>query len=116
LLVSSMHHDDRVEGNDRKPEIILHYNATKSGVDNLSHLSTIYTARGKVNRWPVVLFGNCVHVVAVAVFIIWKVKCIEWKSTEGKRRRRIFLRQLGKELMSQIERRDPTASTLEAPI
>ena len=51
--LSTMHYDSAVEGEDRKPEIILHYNATKSGVDNLDHLCTLYTCRRKVNRWPV---------------------------------------------------------------
>ena len=68
-----MHHDASVADKVHKPEIILHYNATKSGVNNLDHLSTMYTTRRKVNRWPVVLFGNCINVGAVAAFIIWQV-------------------------------------------
>ena len=77
----------------------MHYNATKSGVDNLDHLCTLYTCRRKVNRWPVVLFGNCIDVGAVAAFVIWMAKYPEWKSSEGKRRRRIFLLELGQELV-----------------
>ena len=65
-----MHHDDNVEGDNQKLEIILHYNDTKSGVDNLDHLATLYTSRRKVNRWPVVLFGNRLDVGAVAALII----------------------------------------------
>ena len=69
-----MHHDASVADKVHKQEIILHYNATKSGVDNLDHLSTVYTTRRKVNRWHVVLFGNCIDVGAVvAAFIIWLV-------------------------------------------
>ena len=66
-----MHHDDNVEGDNQKFEFILHYNDTKSGVHNLDHLATLYTSRRKVNRWPVVLFGNCLDVGAVAALIIW---------------------------------------------
>ena len=77
----------------------MHYNATKNGVDNLDHLCTLYTCRRKVNRWPVVLFGNCIDVGAVAAFVIWMAKYPEWKSSEGKRRRRIFLLELGQELV-----------------
>ena len=58
--------------------IILHYNATEGGMDNLDHLSTMYTTRRKVNRWHVVLFGNCIDVGAVAAFIIWLVNFPEW--------------------------------------
>ena len=70
LALSTMHHDDQVDGDAQKPEIILYYNSTKSGVDNLDHLATMYTCRRKVNRWPVALFGNVVDVGAVAAFII----------------------------------------------
>ena len=50
LAISTMHHDDNVEGDNQKPEIILRDNDTKSGVDNLDHLATLYTSRRKVNR------------------------------------------------------------------
>ena len=73
LALFSMHHDASVAEQVHTPEIILHYNATKSGVDNLYHLSTMYTTRRKVNRWPIVRFGNCIDVGAVAAFIIWLV-------------------------------------------
>ena len=97
--LSTMHHDTVVEGEEYKPEIIMHYNATKSGVDNLDHLCTLYTCRRKVNRWPVILFGNCIDVGAVTAFVIWMAKYPEWKSSEEKRRRRIFLLELGQELV-----------------
>ena len=57
FALSTMHHDDSVVGDAHKPEIIMHYNATKSGVDNLDHLATMHTSRRKVNRWPMTLFG-----------------------------------------------------------
>ena len=99
LALSTMHHDSQTEGDDHKPQIILHYNATKSGVDNLDHLVTMYSCRRKVNRWPVVLFGNCIDVGAVAAFVCWVAKFPEWKSSEGKRRRRIFLLDVGESLV-----------------
>ena len=70
-----MHHDVSVAGEVHTRDIILHYNVTKSGVDNLNHISTMYTTRRKVNRWPVVLFGNCIDVGAVSAFTIWLVNC-----------------------------------------
>ena len=71
LVLSTMHHDDQVDCDTQKPEIILYYNSAKSGVDNLDHLATMYTNRRKVNRWPVALFENIVNVGAVAAFIVW---------------------------------------------
>ena len=94
-----MHHDSQAEGDDHKPQIILHYNATKSGVDNIDHLVTMYFCRRKVNRWLVVLFGNCIDLGAVAAFVYWVAKFSEWKSSEGKRRRRIFLLDVGESLV-----------------
>ena len=68
-----MFHGTSVAEQVRMPKIILHYNATKSGVNNLDYLFTMHTTRRKVNRWPVVLFGNCIDVGDVAAFIIWLV-------------------------------------------
>ena len=73
LALFSIHHGASVAEQVHKPESILHYNVTDSGVDNLDHLSTMYTTRRKVNRWHVVLFGNCINVGVVAAFIIWQV-------------------------------------------
>ena len=50
LAMSTMHHDASVAGEVHTPEIILHYKATKSTVDNRDHLVTMFTARRKVNR------------------------------------------------------------------
>ena len=105
LSLSTMHHDNRVDGGAHKPEIILQYNQTKSGVDNLDHLATMFTARRKVNCWPVVLFRYMLDVGAVAAFIVWMANFPQWKAAEGKRRRRVFLADLAKALVTpQIER------------
>ena len=51
ILLSSMHHDDTVDAEDRqKPEIIQHYNKTKSGVDNLDHLVGLYSVKRKGSK------------------------------------------------------------------
>jgi len=95
LAVSTHHHDISVVGEAKKPEIICHYNATKSGVDNLiDHLSTMHTTRRKINRWPMVLFFNLLDVAGIASFIIWLANSPDWKASEGRRRRRLFLTEL----------------------
>ncbi|PFX12704.1 PiggyBac transposable element-derived protein 1 [Stylophora pistillata] len=116
LALSTMHHDDQVDGDAQKPEIILYYNSAKSGVDNLDHLATMYTCRRKVNRWPVALFGNVVDVGAVAAFIIWMGNFPPWKISEGKRRRRLFLSELANQLVMPHIRRRALTPTLQAPI
>ena len=47
LALFIMHHGASVAEHVHKPESILHYNVTNSGVDNLDHLSIMYTTRRK---------------------------------------------------------------------
>ena len=116
LPLSTMHHDNQIDGDNQKPEIILYYNSAKSGVDNLDHLATMFTSRRKVNRWPVALFGNVVDIRAVAAFVIWLGNFPQWKISEGKRRRRLFLSELANQLVLPQIRRRAVTPTLQAPI
>lgn len=106
LLLSSMHHDNRVDPNNHgKPDIVLFYNDTKSGVDNLDHLVRIYSCKRKTNRWPLTLFFNMLDCAGVAAYNIWLQKFPDWN--RGKHnKRRLFLKELGRALVQQhIERR-----------
>lgn len=94
VMLSTMHHDTTVEGDDRKPHIIMHYNACKGGVDTMDKLATTYSCKRKCNRWPLALFSNLMDVAAIAAFIIW----IFNKPQDRERVRRSFLIQLGKSL------------------
>ena len=116
LALSTTHHDDQVDGDAQESKIILYYNSTKSGVDSLDHLATMYTCRRKNNRWPVALFGNVFDVAAVAAFIIWIGNFPQWKISEGKRRRSLFLSELANELVMPHIRRTALTLTLQAPI
>lgn len=61
-----------------KPDIILQYNATKIGVDNLNHPATVFTTNRKMNQWLVVLgFWAC-------GFIIFLVNFPERKAYKGR--------------------------------
>ena len=101
-----MHHDSSGSRNQQKPDIILHYNDTKSGVDSLDHSATMHTSHCMINRWPMVLFFNMIDVAGIAAFIIWLGNFPKWKSSEGTRRHCVFLRELGYELLKQhVERR-----------
>ncbi|KAB0804673.1 hypothetical protein PPYR_01643, partial [Photinus pyralis] len=52
LLMSSFHHDDQVDTNTGKPDIILDYNATKGGVDTVDKLCSTYNCARNTRRWP----------------------------------------------------------------
>ena len=70
VLLSTMQHTATTEVEEYKQEIVLHYNKTKSSVDNMDHLATIFSCSRKSNRWPMVLFYNMLDVAGVAAFVI----------------------------------------------
>ncbi|KAL3290454.1 hypothetical protein HHI36_023795 [Cryptolaemus montrouzieri] len=49
---ATMHHDNKVDEDSKKPDIILYYNATKAGVDALNQLCTIRAVEPEGDRWP----------------------------------------------------------------
>ena len=116
LAVSTHHHDTAVVGEAKKPEIICHYNATKSGVDNLDHLATMHTTRRKINRWPMVLFFNLLDVAGIASFIIWLANNPDWKASEGRRRRRLFLTELAYAMITPHMKKRAMVPTLQSSV
>ena len=106
VVLSSQHHDSRVEGEKRKPEIISFYNQTKGGVDNMDHLISVSTCKRKTRRWPLMLFYNMIDVATIASFVIWLCNFPNWKPALYNRKRRAFLIKLGYTLVGEyIERR-----------
>ncbi|XP_058629717.1 piggyBac transposable element-derived protein 4-like [Onychostoma macrolepis] len=91
-------------GEDRKPDVILDYNKTKGGVDCLDQMVAAYTCKRKSNRWPMVVFSNMLDVSALNAFVLWSGINPAWNA--GKTfRRRIFLEELGKALVSPLIQR-----------
>jgi len=64
-----------------------------------------YTCKRKSNRWPMVVFSTMLDVSALNAFVLWSEINPGWNAGKSWRRR-IFLEELGKALVSpQIERR-----------
>ena len=97
-LLSTMHHDDKIEGEDNKPHIILHYNECKSGVDNMDKLVGTFSCKRKTNRWPMAVFFNKIDVAGVAALIIW---LYDNPDVNSARSRRKFLVTLGEKLATE---------------
>jgi hypothetical protein len=97
-LLSTMHHDDKVEGEDRKPHIILHYNECKSGVDNMDKLVGTFSCRRKIDRWPMTVFFNMIDVAGVGALVIWLYNN---PGVNSARSRRNFLMSLGESLAAE---------------
>ena len=103
LLMSTLH---RGEGRlsdrqDQKPQIILDYNATKGGVDNLDKVVACYSCQRRTNRWPLVIFYNILDVSAYNSFVIWSELNPRWKQGESQRRQH-YLIELGKALVTPL--------------
>lgn len=107
LLVSTKHTEAEVSNrHDRKPVIILDYNRNKGGVDNLDKVIGTYSCRRMTARWPLVVFHNIVDVSAYNAFVIWREINPDWMN-QKLNKRRLFLEQLGKALVTPlIERRE----------
>lgn len=117
LAISTLHHDATIDVQMKnKPEVILHYNGTKSGVDNMDHLATMHTTRRKINRWPMVLFFNILDIAGIAAFILWLGNNPEWQFSQGTRRRRIFLTELGYDMVTPHMKQRAMTRTIQAPI
>ena len=69
-------------------------------VDNMDHLTIIFSCRRKTNRWPMVLFFNMLDVAGVAAFKIQKSLNPDWYFNDQQGRRQKFLKHLGQELTS----------------
>jgi len=92
-----MHHDDKIEGEDNKPHIILHDNECKSGVDNMNKLVGTFSCKRKTNRWPMAVFFNMIDVARVAALLIWLYN----PGVNSARSRRKFLMTLGEKLATE---------------
>lgn len=59
ILMSISHKAAEVSAQeDRKPAIILDYNANKGGVDNLDKVTGTYSRKRRAARWPLAIFHN----------------------------------------------------------
>lgn len=56
VLISTMHHDDEIDEVTQKPEIIMEYNRTKSGVDVVDKMCVAYNVARNSRRWPLTVF------------------------------------------------------------
>uniref|UniRef100_A0A8C1HMV5 PiggyBac transposable element-derived protein domain-containing protein n=1 Tax=Cyprinus carpio carpio TaxID=630221 RepID=A0A8C1HMV5_CYPCA len=105
LLMSTFHRDAKVSDKDhKKPEIILHYNQTKGGVDNLDKVVATYTCQRKTARWPMVIFFNMLDVSAYNSFVLWTKINPSWNKGKNSKRR-LFLEELGVALVAPYMKR-----------
>lgn len=120
ILLSTQHHNAVVheDRQDKKPEMILHYNRTKGAVDTLDKLLRTYSCQRKSRRWPQVFFGHLVDTAAYNSFVIF-LFCFPDFMKRKSHRRRLYLEKLALELMAGQTRRrrvvEPDAMNVPPP-
>ncbi|KRX26265.1 PiggyBac transposable element-derived protein 4 [Trichinella nelsoni] len=114
LVLSTMHNDNRVsDGKGNKPDIILHYNNTKGGVDNLDKMTSTYFCQRMTARWPLVIYCNIIDVSAYNAYVLWTEKHPAW-NVGRLHKRRLFLEELGKAVVQPEMMRRKTPSRTAA--
>lgn len=95
ILVSTKHHDSKINNLTNKPEIIMDYNKYKGtkvfyktyfyyskisnvigGVDTFDHLVALNSCRRKTNKWPFNVFMFMVDAAAQNAFAMFKLQNI----------------------------------------
>ncbi|CAH2009351.1 unnamed protein product [Acanthoscelides obtectus] len=100
--MSTLHHDKAISDRaDKKPQVILDYNATKGAVDTLDQLIGTYTCKKKTNRWPMVIFYNMIDTSAYNAFVLWTSINPNWNENKLTKRR-LYLEELGKALVTPL--------------
>lgn len=70
VLMSTLHRDGRIcDQEHQKPEVIMDYNATKGGVDNMDKLVKAYSCKRRTLRWPLVIFFDMLDISAYNAFV-----------------------------------------------
>lgn len=112
VLISSLHYDAECSDRpDKKPAIILTYNSTKSGVDNLDHLVRTYSSIRKTKRWPLTLFFNFLDIAAYNAMVCYIYKYPEYNCNKS-HKRRIFIEELAMQLIGPKQPLDPLQTEL----
>ena len=103
-MLSTMHSLPEVDSSaaEKKPEVILHYNSIKSGIDILDKKVWTYTSKRMTGRWPVALFHNMINVSAVNAYIVGipMAETARWKYQDfwQEKKEKVFV-GLGKDLV-----------------
>ena len=70
ILLSTQHTNFDISEHNMKPEVILEYNATKSGVVTLDMMSRQYTIQRGTKRWPLAIFYDIVDMAAINAYVL----------------------------------------------
>lgn len=108
-LLSTYHTSNKIaDADQRKPEIIQFYNATKGAVDTLDEMVGTYRCKRRLLRWPLAVFENMLDISACNALVLFLANNPAWKYAAHKARRRFFLIELGMALVSPFSAKRKT--------
>jgi len=97
ILLSTMHHDSKIDVETRKPEIIMDYNCTKGGVDTVDKMCAAYSVSRITKRWPLVIFYSLMNIAGINAQVLFSYS----KHNNAPKMRRLFLKTLAFDLMKE---------------
>ncbi|XP_050502395.1 piggyBac transposable element-derived protein 4 isoform X4 [Diabrotica virgifera virgifera] len=97
ILLSTLHDDNKMDPDTKKPQAILDYNETKGGVDIVDKMCAAYSVSRKTRRWPCVIFYTLINIGGINAQILHKLAC----PAEAPKYRRVFLKNLALNLMKE---------------
>ena len=77
--MSTDHHDNKINLQSQKPEIIMDYNKNKGGVDTFDHLVELNTCRRKTIKWTLNAF---MYVIDCATQNAFALTCMKKKANQ----------------------------------
>lgn len=83
LLVSSMHFQDDVNLETKKPEITMFYNSTKGGVDTFDQLCHSKTVARKTRRWPLRILYGMLDAAGINSFVLHQFQMLDQGDTRS---------------------------------
>lgn len=93
ILVSSCHKNPSTDEESGKPIMIVEYNHTKAGVDEIDKKCAIYSCSRKIRRWSQAIFYRLLDMAAINTYVIYS-------GCQGaKLRRSDFIMHLSRELV-----------------
>ena len=93
-----MHHDDKIDEQTGKPDIILYYNHTKGAVDTVDQICHTYSVQRKTKRWPFAYFMNVINLGGLNSYITYISRNPQWCQGLSHKRRQ-FLEDMGLDLV-----------------
>lgn len=100
ILLSTVHHDQKVDPADKKkPEIIKFYNKNKGAVDTVDRRIASYSVKRATKNWRIVVVYNALDLSLNNAFVLYDNVFEGW--SKALNRKRIFLERLGSTLVAR---------------